>query len=1454
MNHDNRVPAVAGSFLLGLLWLIGSVTVTRAAPAAAPPNIVIILADDLGYGDLSCQGHPVVRTPHLDQLAAEGTRFTSFYSQPVCGPARSALLTGRYPSRSKGWGMPAAEITFAELLQDAGYATVCIGKWDVSNRKPIRNRMPLAQGFDQYWGPLGANDAGHVVLYENNKRVGVDKDLASLSRRYTDRAIAWLRQHIGEGRKVNAGSAAAKTGRQPFLLYLCHTMMHTVIDASPPFRDRTGNGLYADTLEELDHECGRLFRTIDELGIGRETLVIFTSDNGAWSNDAPRQNPKNAAVVPWTTGEQTAVGSNAPLREGKGSDYEGGVRVPCLVRWPGTVPAGQVNDAIFATLDFLPTFASLCGFEPPADRIVDGVDQTRLLLGDSAAGSRRTYFYHSGTHGVRKGNWKLLRANRWSEQVRRRRTYPKDFGSDEVELYDLKADVGETHNVAAEHPDVVAELLALRPEPEAPARPAASQNSVNTNPAPRQATGAADRPPRSRRPGKLSGSTAGRPAADRARGSDSPTGGPADRPPNFVIINVDDLGFADVEPFSDRFETPNLRQMAAEGRTFSSFYVASSVCTPSRAALLTGCYPARIDMLHNDLEMDTPNHGVLWPGDRKGLRPDEITIAEVLKERGYATACIGKWHLGDQPAFLPTRQGFDRFFGIPFSNDMALREPFPRPLPLVRDERVCEELAPAKAGGQDLLTRRYTEEALRFLDEVNTSRKPGTKNLGPQPFFLYLPHSMVHGPLAVSSAFRGSTGKGLYADAVAEVDWSVGRILAKLRDLGVAENTLVIFTSDNGGAYRPKRPNGSSNAPFSGGKGTPAEGGFRVPTIAWWPGTIPAGTSTDLLAATVDLLPTFAALSGTPHQPQPDRPIDGLDLSGLFQGPLPGQSPRESFVYYTDNTEPGRPRQPRVVTAVRQGPWKLYLRPARFPLTGGPQAGIAAIEPGALFQVIDDCGETADVSGSHPAEVEQLRRFAAEVIAELGDTVAAGAGFRPAGFLPPGEAVPLNDRTQAARNRAQPDVLFIAIDDMNDWTTLFDPANPIRTPQLERLAARGSFFTRAYCAAPACNPSRTAIMTGLRPTTSGVYENRDAWRRALPDAVTLPQHFARHGYATRGGGKILHHGPSGREPADNRSFQEFFERIPYPRPKIRSGAFGCFDWGPLAADQMADTPLIEWAERELGREHDAPLFLAAGIFMPHLPHFAPPEILAEYPLERTTLPPLPPDDLDDIPPPGIELTRREWKLWRGYLFDNPPPEDDPASLKNLVRCYQAAATYADDLVGRLLDRLDETGRADHTIIVLWSDHGYHLGDKQSTVKFTLWEKATHVPLVIVAPGVTEPGSRIDTPVSLVDIYATMAELAGLPARPGLDSRSLVPLLKNPAAEPPAAAVMTMGRGNHALRTDRWRYIRYADGSEELYDCETDGIWNHDNLLVGPEAETHRAIADQLREALPKTAN
>lgn len=428
------------AFLLSVIATVGSAiaqeagNVDSSAEAATQerPNVVLIFTDDQGYGDLGCFGAEDFRTPRLDQLAVEGTKFTSFYVQVVCGPSRSALLTGRYPVRSLGWSMPAEEITIAELMRDAGYVTGCVGKWDVSNRRAVVPRMPLAQGFDYYFGTLGANDNARVVFHEGDERVGESGDMAGLTQLYTDKSIEFLRENKD----------------RPFFLYLAHTMVHSVIDATEEFKGKSNGGLYGDTMEELDFHTGRLLDAIDELGLGENTIVIFTSDNGPWNNHVEDLSRKHDGQLAW--------GSSGPLREGKGSSYEGGLRVPCIVRWPARMPAGGSSDAIFSTIDFMPTFAKLCGFDAPADRIIDGVDQAGLLTGESDEGARNDYLYfvRGELHGVRLGDWKLLVDGREKHYG-----YIDDKGSGQAELYNLRDDIGEQNNLAESHPEIVQQLM-----------------------------------------------------------------------------------------------------------------------------------------------------------------------------------------------------------------------------------------------------------------------------------------------------------------------------------------------------------------------------------------------------------------------------------------------------------------------------------------------------------------------------------------------------------------------------------------------------------------------------------------------------------------------------------------------------------------------------------------------------------------------------------------------------------------------------------------------------------------------------------------------------------------------------------------------------------------------------------------------------------------------------------
>ncbi len=405
--------------------------------------------------------------------------------------------------------------------------------------------------------------------------------------------------------------------------------------------------------------------------------------------------------------------------------------------------------------------------------------------------------------------------------------------------------------------------------------------------------------------------------------------GPSSGKPNIVVIFIDDMGYGDIEPFGAKInKTPNLKRMAAEGRKLTSFYVASPVCTPSRAALMTGCYPQRVGLERGS------GHIVLFPGDPHGLHPNEITLAETLRQAGYATGCFGKWHLGDQPQFLPTSQGFDRYFGIPYSNDMwpGLKRYQCPDLPILRDAKVVDMVK--DMDDQASLCKRFTEEATKFIRK-NKDR----------PFFVYLPHAFVHAPRKASPRFMAKA-KTVEQAQVEEVDWSVGEILRTLREEGIAENTIVIFTSDNG----PAR--GLSASPLRGGKGSAYEGGHRVPTIVWWPGTIPAGTSCDEIATAMDLHPTFAKLAGV-AMPR-DRIIDGKDIAPLLLGKRGAKTPHDRFFY----------QQGGKLAGVRSGEWVFLVK-------------------GELYNLKRDLGQKKNVAKSNPDVVKKLRGVLKEFAANI---------------------------------------------------------------------------------------------------------------------------------------------------------------------------------------------------------------------------------------------------------------------------------------------------------------------------------------------------------------------------------------------------------------------------------------------------------------------------------------
>lgn len=444
----------------------------------------------------------------------------------------------------------------------------------------------------------------------------------------------------------------------------------------------------------------------------------------------------------------------------------------------------------------------------------------------------------------------------------------------------------------------------------------------------------------------------------------------AERPPNIILIFTDDQGYGDVGCYGAKgFKTPNLDRMAAEGIRFTDFYVAQAVCSASRTALLTGCYPNRLGIL-----------GALNPNARIGISDNEMTIAQVLKPRGYATAIIGKWHLGHHPQFLPTRHGFDEYLGIPYSNDMVARNPatknFP-PLPLIDGDKIAQT-------NPDLnqLTTMYTERAVQFIDK-NKER----------PFFLYLPHTMPHVPLGVSDKFRGKSEQGMYGDVMMEIDWSVGQILDALRKNGLDDKTLVIFTCDNGPWLSYGNHAGTAGV-LREGKGTAWEGGVREPFIARWPGHITPGSVCRQPAMTIDILPTLASIAGAKLPP---NKIDGEDIGSLLGLSSAHHTPHNTYFFFWGQE----------LQAVRSGDWKLhfphtYRSLTRAPGKDGKAAGYTEAKTElALFNLVKDPGEKTDVAAQNPDIVARLQQLAELARDDLGDsaTKRKGKGVREPGRL-----------------------------------------------------------------------------------------------------------------------------------------------------------------------------------------------------------------------------------------------------------------------------------------------------------------------------------------------------------------------------------------------------------------------------------------------------------------------
>jgi arylsulfatase A-like enzyme len=858
---------------------------------ASRPNIVLIMADDFGYECVTANGGQSYQTPHLDKLAATGMRFEHCYVQPLCTPTRVQLMTGVYNVRNYfSFGKIGRDATtFAHLLKDAGYATGIAGKWQLGRAKGLPRRL----GFDE------------ACLWQHTRRPP----------RYANPGL----EYDGEERDFSSGEYGpdlvndfaldfiARHKEGPFFLYYPMMLTHGPFQPTPDSADwdpaargeRVGRDVnhFAEMVAYADKLVGKLVARLDELGIRDNTLVLFLGDNG--------------------TGQGvTSQFKGKPYRGGKGLTTVAGMHVPLVVNWPGRIAAGGVNGDLIASTDFLPTLCEASGAKLPTSLPPDGQSFYPQLAGQGGAPRQWLYSWFAKGQGLSQvrefamtKQHKLYRGGRF---------------------FDLVADPLE------KSPRQVSELTGAEAEAARQLAAALDEYADARPPEVQAAAGAASRdegrrPRRERRRGQRRRAA----ARDAAH---------ADRP-NVVFILADDLGYADLGCYGSKYyETPHIDGMAGEGVRFTDGYACGPNCQPTRAALMSGQYGPRTGVYTvGDINRFDWQSRPLRPVDNVTALPlEKVTVAQTLKNAGYATAMFGKWHLGNKPTHHPSRRGFDEAIATAGQHFDFKTDP-----PV--------EVAPG-AYLADFLTDRAVDFIRRQRDK---------------PFFLYLPHFGVHAPHEAKPElvehFRTKAAVGgqhdpTYAAMIASVDESVGRILATLDEHGLAENTLVIFSSDNGGVggYRRaglEKDGVTDNAPLRGGKGMLAEGGVRVPYVFRWKGKIAPGRMEATPIISVDLYPTLVELAGA--TPPADQPLDGVSCAALLTEGKP--LAREAIFWHFPGylgagrglwrTTPGG--------AVRVGDWKL----------------IEYFEDGGLelYNLKDDVGEQHNLAASETEMAQRLR-------------------------------------------------------------------------------------------------------------------------------------------------------------------------------------------------------------------------------------------------------------------------------------------------------------------------------------------------------------------------------------------------------------------------------------------------------------------------------------------------
>ena len=861
------------AFYLALFLGINAVGWAKGTPTR--PNFVVIFADDLGYGDLTCYSEEAADTEHIDRLAAEGFRSTNFFIPAnVCSPSRAALLTGRYPNRCgfpvarneahpkyRNYGLASEELTIPELLASADYESLMVGKWHLG--LDVVGSHPLDAGFDKHLGIAsnyeGRRGGNFDTLFRGREVEARNVPFTELTRRYTDEAVNFIQQ---------------KKSR-PFFLYFAHHIPHSPIAPRPEFVGTSGRGKYGDFVRELDHSTGRIMDALEQTGLAENTLVVFTSDNGP-----------------------TRLGSTGPMRGGKYHTLEGGHRVPGIFRWPGTIPSGQVSNTLLTSMDLLPLFCGLAGVPLPDDRVIDGKDIASILTGKADQSPHEFTYYYNGINlqAVRSGKWKLHLPRTVKDQpfwARASRGTGVFVTLDKPVLFDLESDPAEQSDLSKDRPDIVDRLMR-------------EADRIRIEIGDVGVTGTDQRKSRLKNPQERDVVGKKRPAAlATARETETLATRPPDRPKAVVLIYADDLGFGDLSCYgATKIKTPHIDRLAKSGRLFTDAHSPSAVCTPSRYGLLTGEYPWRIG-----------SRSPVFAKQGLVVDPEKNTLADIFQAAGYSTACIGKWHLGfgihqpDWNAELkpgPQELGFDYYYGVPVVNShppfvyvenhrvvgwdptdplvYAANKPNPHAQPFPEKNTQPMRNGLGFSGGKAAHTIYRDEEVATHLTKKAVAWMEAQQG---KPFFLYLATTNIHHPFTPHPRFQGTSEAGIYGDFVHELDWIVGEVTKTLQKMGLAEDALVIFTSDNGGMLNGGGSHAWElghrlNGDLQGFKFGVWEGGHRVPFIACWPKQIAAATKSDALLSSLDLPASLAALLGV--ELDSDEAADSIDQSEVLFG------------------------------------------------------------------------------------------------------------------------------------------------------------------------------------------------------------------------------------------------------------------------------------------------------------------------------------------------------------------------------------------------------------------------------------------------------------------------------------------------------------------------------------------------------------------------------------------